>query len=66
MFSACGVLALNFTFTIIALAALFNQEWYQCRKWGSTDVSSVNTIGDKYEAETSLVCGMASCVVNCF
>jgi len=52
MFSACGVLALNFSFMIIALAALFHQEWYQCRKWGSTDVSSVNTIGDNYEAET--------------
>lgn len=52
MFSACGVLALNFTFMIIALAALFHQDWYLCRRWGSTNVSSVTLIADNYEAET--------------
>jgi cation-transporting ATPase 13A3/4/5 len=52
MFSACGVLALNYLFMILSLAALFNQDWYQCRKWDSTDVSDVNVIGDNYEAQT--------------
>lgn len=52
MFSACGVLAIHFIFTVIALATLFNQSWFQCRKWGSTDVSNVLVIGDNYESET--------------
>jgi predicted P-type ATPase len=52
MFSACGILAINFTFTVTALAVLFNQPWFQCRKWDSTDVSNVLVIGDNYESET--------------
>jgi cation-transporting ATPase 13A3/4/5 len=52
MFSACGVLAIHFTFTVIALATLFRQSWFQCRKWDSTDVSNVSVIGDNYESET--------------
>lgn len=52
MFSACGVLAIHFIFIVIALATLWNQDWFQCRKWGSTDVSKVNSIGDNYESET--------------
>ena len=52
MFSACGVLAIYFIFTVIALVLLFDQDWFQCRKWGSFDVSNVVTITDNYEAET--------------
>ena len=52
MFSACGVLVIHFMFIVIALATLFNQDWFQCRKWGSTDVSNVLVIGDNYESET--------------
>jgi cation-transporting ATPase 13A3/4/5 len=52
MFSACGVLAIHFIFTVIALATLFGQSWFQCRKWGGIDVSNVNVIGDNYESET--------------
>jgi hypothetical protein len=33
MFSACGVLAINFIFLVIALSILLHQDWYQCRKW---------------------------------
>jgi predicted P-type ATPase len=55
MFSACGVLALNFAFMIISLSALFHQDWYHCRKWDSTDVSDVNNIGDNYEAQTLFI-----------
>jgi cation-transporting ATPase 13A3/4/5 len=50
--SVLGVLALNFLFTVFALMALFHQDWYQCRKWGSTDVSNVGLIVDNFEAET--------------
>jgi cation-transporting ATPase 13A3/4/5 len=52
MFSACGVLAINFIFIVIALFTLFGQSWFQCRKWGSTDVSNTSVIGDNYESET--------------
>lgn len=52
MASVCGVLALNFLFTCIALIALFHQDWYKCRKWGSIDVSNVVVIVDNYEAGT--------------
>lgn len=38
--SACGILAINFIFLVIALAALWSQDWFQCRKWDSTDVSN--------------------------
>ncbi len=52
MASVCGVLGLNFIFTCVALVALFHQDWFQCRKWGSTDVSNVVIIVDNYEAGT--------------
>ena len=47
--SACGILAINFLFLVFALTALWQQEWFQCRKWGSTDLSNVLDIGDNYE-----------------
>lgn len=50
MASSLGVLLLNFSFMIIGIAALLGQSWYQCRKWGSTDVSNATLIGDNYEA----------------
>jgi cation-transporting ATPase 13A3/4/5 len=51
MCSTLGILGLNFGFTAIALATLFNQDWFQCRKWDGSDVSDVLTIGDNYESE---------------
>lgn len=48
--SALGVLALNFAFTVLALGVLWNQDWFQCRKWDDNDVSSVLVIGDNYES----------------
>jgi hypothetical protein len=51
MSSACGVLAVNFIFTVIAVATPFGQSWLQCRKWGGTDVSNVTVIGDNYESK---------------
>jgi hypothetical protein len=55
MWSACGTLAINFVFLVIALSALFAQDWFQCRKWGSTDVSNVLTIGDNYESSVIFI-----------
>ena len=55
MFSTVGVLILNFVFMVVGLSALSHQEWYQCRKWSSTDVSNVLVIGDNYEAEVLFI-----------
>ncbi len=55
MWSACGTLAINFVFLVIALAALFGQDWFQCRKWGSNDVSQVNNMGDNYESSVIFI-----------
>lgn len=55
--SAVGVLAINFMFLVGALFYLFSQEWFECRKWGSTDVSNVLAIGDNYETETLFLVG---------
>jgi hypothetical protein len=33
MASAVGILAINFVFKVIALTALWNQDWFQCHKW---------------------------------
>ena len=38
--SACGILAINFLFLVFGLVALFHQDWFQCRKWESRDVSN--------------------------
>jgi cation-transporting ATPase 13A3/4/5 len=50
MSSVLGVLILNLSFTALAMASLFHQDWYQCRKYSGIDVSNVLVIGDNYEA----------------
>jgi predicted P-type ATPase len=55
MASVLGVLLLNFTFTCISLGLLTSQDWYQCRKWGSTDISNITLIGDNYEASVLFI-----------
>jgi cation-transporting ATPase 13A3/4/5 len=66
MFSVCGLLAWNFFFLTMALVALNNQDWYQCRKWTSEDVSNVLVVGDNYETSVLFIVGgfqyMASAV----
>lgn len=57
MYSVCGILAWNFLFLVIALFALFQQDWFQCRKWNSEDVSNVLAIGDNYEASVIFIVG---------
>jgi hypothetical protein len=55
MTSACGVLGINFLFLVIGLLVLYKQDWFQCRKWDSTDVSNVLTIGDNYETSVIFI-----------
>jgi magnesium-transporting ATPase (P-type) len=45
-----GHLALNFAFLGIAFAALWSQDWFQCRKWGQSQVANFQSIGDSYES----------------
>jgi len=57
MFSICGMLAWNFLYLAIALLTLYRQDWFQCRKWDSEDVSNVLTIGDNYETSVLFIVG---------
>lgn len=50
LYSACGLIVWNFSFLVIALLTLFNQDWFQCRKWNCEDVSNSLIIGDNYES----------------
>ena len=56
-YSIAGMLGINLFFVSMSLVALNQQDWYQCRKWSSEDVSSVTTIGDNYEASTLFIVG---------
>jgi len=53
--SVLGVLILNFSFTCIALGLLMVQDWYDCRRWNSTDISNITLIGDNYEASVLFI-----------
>mgnify|MGYP005850788941 CR=1 FL=1 len=57
MLSVCGMLAWNFLFLVIALGVLWNEDWFQCRKWDSEDVSDVKSIGDNYETTILFMVG---------
>jgi magnesium-transporting ATPase (P-type) len=57
LFSVCGILAWNFLYLVIAMFALWNQDWFACRKWNSNDVSNVLIIGDNYESSLLFVIG---------
>jgi magnesium-transporting ATPase (P-type) len=58
MLSVCGILAWNILFLMIALTTLWNQDWFQCRKWDSNDVSNLLTIGDNYESSVLFLVGV--------
>ena len=60
MTSVCGLLLWNFLFLVLALGVLWNEDWFQCRKWGSTDVSNVLAIGDNYETTVLFMVGGTS------
>jgi cation-transporting ATPase 13A3/4/5 len=51
--SFLGTFFIHFIITIVALAVLNAQDFYQCRRWdtASADLSSVVVIGDNYESE---------------
>lgn len=53
--STCGVLAINFLFTIFSLGLLFDEDWFQCRKWEEGAISDVTSIGDNYESSVLFV-----------
>ncbi|KAI2493674.1 haloacid dehalogenase-like hydrolase [Fragilaria crotonensis] len=57
LYSACGLVVWNFLFLVIALLALFSQDWFQCRKWNSDDVSKILSIGDNYESSVVFIVG---------
>ena len=57
LYSACGLIVWNFLFLVIALLALFSQDWFQCRKWNSEDVSNSLIIGDNFESSVLIIVG---------
>ena len=54
--SVLGVLLINFIFGVIALALLWQQDWFQCRKWDDNDVSNVLVIGTLHFASSCVIC----------
>eukprot|EP00956_Cyclotella_meneghiniana_P029755 scaffold73091_cov22-Cyclotella_meneghiniana.AAC.2 len=47
--SACGVLGIHFFFLAMAFVLLYQQDWFQCRKWDGQDISLEYGLGDNYE-----------------
>jgi cation-transporting ATPase 13A3/4/5 len=48
--STLGVLLINFLFLVLALGVLFQQDFFQCRKWDTISIADVTAIGDNYES----------------
>ncbi|CAB9524521.1 Probable cation-transporting ATPase 13A4 [Seminavis robusta] len=48
--SVVGIMLIHFIFITIAFVTLFNEDWYQCRKWGNS-ISTANILqtSDNYE-----------------
>lgn len=55
MISACGVLVINFFFLMTALLLLWEQDWFQCRKWENKEVGDTLSIGDNYETSVIFI-----------
>jgi predicted P-type ATPase len=64
--SVGGMVLINFFFTCLGMIALNKQDWYQCRKWNSEDVSNALTIGDNYESTTLFIVGGYQIVASAF
>ena len=47
--SYLGVFIINLSFVIGGIGLLFDQDWFQTRKWESSDVSDARVICDNYE-----------------
>jgi hypothetical protein len=69
LFSVCGVLAWNFFFMVLALVVLFQQDWFQCRKWSASGGDLLEIV-DNYEASVMFLVGgyqyIASAIVMNF
>jgi predicted P-type ATPase len=69
LFSICGVLAWNFFYMVLALAVLFQQDWFQCRKWSASGGDLLEIV-DNYEASVMFLVGgyqyIASAIVMNF
>lgn len=50
MCSVLGILAINISFTVIAISSLWHAPIFKCRRWEKTDISNSFTIGDNYES----------------
>jgi magnesium-transporting ATPase (P-type) len=48
--SIVGIMGIHFIFITVAFVILFNEDWYQCRKWGN-NISTANILqtSDNYE-----------------
>jgi predicted P-type ATPase len=55
--SLVGIIVWNLFYLVIGLVALWNQDWFSCRKWDSEDVSNILTIGDNYETTVLFLIG---------
>ena len=45
-----GCIALNYIFTLTAMVILYNEDWYQCRKWDNGfEAGSILSASDNYE-----------------
>ncbi len=64
--SALGVLAINFGFICLALGILFEQPWFQCRKWKEGAIDDVTIIGDNYESTVLFIVMGAQYVSSAF
>jgi magnesium-transporting ATPase (P-type) len=53
--SVLGILCINTLFTCLSLFILFQQPWFQCRKYKNDDVSNLMVIGDNYESTTLFI-----------
>jgi predicted P-type ATPase len=53
----CGILGWNIIYLFLAYYLLFQQDWFQCRKWDGTDVSGQGEIQDNYETIVTYLVG---------
>jgi magnesium-transporting ATPase (P-type) len=53
--SLAGMLLINTFFTCLSIYILFQEDWFQCRKYKNDDVSNLLTIGDNYETATIFI-----------
>jgi magnesium-transporting ATPase (P-type) len=55
--SICGILAINFLYLVMALIALWNSEWFPCRKFDIGNMAALLSIGDNYESSVLFIVG---------